>query len=564
MSFPRGGVSQASRWRVRPAVAAFPFVVLAAVLLRQLFVGVGADEFSLLRMGQVLRDGSFPYAEYWDVRPPLAYLIALPSAFADDATGAVALLRMLAWLAQALAAYLFFCLFQRGIGPLAAAVGAIALLATANATDLHASALPNHFVMALAVLAFAFLVAGLRGRRGAYLLSALVAGMLPWVMVHAAVVAGSLGIMALIGGALRPARRLAWLLAAIAPSLVVSAAYWCWGPFDVFARTVFAAPFAVAEMRGGGYHFFSAAALWRLLADAPWAVLHVAVLAVGAACLPTACRAAGAGSALRSAPFLAVPLAVGFGVMAYVKPPAPPEYWVEMAPVTGLLVAVAVAELLGVGVWDRIGGRRVSPGVLRVGVGGLAGLLLALPVDPWREARPPLPATYCKDAAARWLTRLRAEDTVLDFTGICGYHVLELGARSHPPFTFPPMWLRMLDQPWIGNTLAGDGSAAAAEARLRAALGLSASPAALERSAAAERSAAVLVLADNRLLRHIRTRGWMQELHRQWRVAWFHQPQSLERSAPTTRETTREEAPFASLAILVRRDWEREVTGQSP
>ena len=152
---------------MRPAVAAFPFVVLASVLLRQLFVGVGADEFSLLRMGQVLRDGSFPYAEYWDVRPPLAYLIALPSAFADDATGAVALLRMLAWLAQALAAYLFFCLFQRGVGALAAAVGAIALLATANATDLHASALPNHFVMALAVLAFALLVAGRRGRRGA-------------------------------------------------------------------------------------------------------------------------------------------------------------------------------------------------------------------------------------------------------------------------------------------------------------------------------------------------------------------------------------------------------------
>ena len=381
---------------------------------------------------------------------------------------------------------------------------------------------------------------------------------------------GSLGIMALFGGPLRPARRLAWLLAAIAPSLVVTAAYWCWGPFDVFARTAFAAPFAVAEMRGGGYHFFSAAALWRLLVDAPWGVLHVAVLAVGAACLPTACRAAGAGSALRFAPFLAAPLAVGFGVMAYVKPPAPPEYWVEMAPVTGLLVAVAVAKLLGVGVWDRIGGRRVSPGVLRVGVGGLAGLLLALPVDPWREARSPLPATYCKDAAARWLTRLRAEDTVLDFTGICGYHVLDLGARSHPPFTFPPMWLRMLDQPWIGNTLAGDGSAAAAAARLRAALGLSASPHAAERGAAAERgvvagrSAAALVLADNRLLRHIRARGWMQELHRRWRVAWFHRPPNLKRSAPTTRETTREETPFASLAILVRRDWEREVTGQSP
>lgn len=540
--------------RARPAVAAFPFVVVATAILRELYVGVGADEFSLLVMGQVFRDGSLPYAAYWDVRPPLAYLIALPSAFAEDATRAVALLRILAWLAHALAAYLFFCLFQRGVGVLAATVGAVALLATANATDLHASALPNHFVMAMAVMAFASLVAGLRGRRGAYLLSAVVVGVLPWMMVHTAVVAGSLALLAMFAGPRRAAWRLAWLLAAVAPSLVVTGAYWCQGPFDVFLRTVFQAPFAVAEMRGRGYDFFSADALWRLLADAPWAVAYVAVLAVGAACLPAACRGAAAGSALRFAPMLVVPLVVGFGMMAYAKPPAPPEYWVEVAPVVGLLAAVAVAKLLGVGVWNRMARPRLSPGVLRAGLGALFGLLFALPVDPWREARPPLPATYCKDAASRWLTRLRAQDSVLDFAGVCGYHILRQGARSHPPFTFPPMWLRMLDQPWIGNALAGDGSTAAAEARLRAALGLPTS------AAAAQGGAAALVLADNRLLHHIRVRGWTQELHHRWRLAWFHRLPDLQRNV----ETNPQDAPFASLAILVRRDWEREAARQSP
>ena len=545
-------------------MAAFPFVALATALLRELYVGVGADEFSLLVMGQALRDGSFPYAEYWDVRPPLTYFFALPSALAEQATHAVALLRMLAWLAHALAAYIFFCLFQRGVGALAAAVGVIALLATANATGLHASVLPNHFVMALTVIAFASLVAGLRGRRGAHLLSALVAGALPWVMVHTAVVAGSLAILALCAGPQRPARRLAWLLTAAAPSLAVIGAYWCWGPFDVFVRTVFEAPFAVAEMRGGGYHFFSAATLEQLLVNAPWVVVYIVVLAVGAGSLPAACRAAKAGSALRLAPFLAVPLAVGFGMMAYAKPPAPPEYWVEMAPVVGLFAAVAVNKLLGVGIWHRIGGPRVSPrvlpSVLRAGLAVVLGLLLALPVDPWREDRPPLPEAYCQDAADRWLTRLRAQDTVLDFTGICGYLIVQRRARLHPPFTFPPMWLRMLDQQWIGNALIGDGSAAAAEARLRNALGLPISPAAAQ---AQEDTTAVLILADNRLLRQIRIRGWMQELRRRWRVVWFHRPPHTERSPSTIWETTEQDTPFASLAILVRRDWERETTRAS-
>lgn len=544
----RGGVRpiQLAGWarfgRVRPAVAAFPLVIFATVLLRQLLVGVGADELSLLRMGEVVRQGAFPYAEYWDVRPPLAYLIGLPSAFADDPGRAVAVLRMLAWLAHALAAYLFFCLFQRSVGVLAAAVGTVALLATANATDLHASTLPNHFVMALAVVAFASLVAGLRGRRWAYFLSALVVGVLPWVMVHAAVVAGSLALLAVlglggaggVGGRLVP--RLAWLLTAAAPSLLVIGSYWAWGPFDVLVRTVFGAPLAVLEMRGGGYHFFSAEALWRMLLDAPWVVGFVALMAAGVAWLPGVWRTAASGTALRLAPALAVPLALGFGIMTYAKPPVPPEYWVEMAPVVGLLAAVAVSKLLHLRVW---GDNRPRARSLRVALATLLGLLLALPVDPWEEARPPLPATYCKDAAARWFARLRAEDTVLDFTGICGYHMMEAGAKAHPPFSFAPMWLRMFDQPWIGHALAGDGSLAAAEGRLRTALGLP-----IKQAAAP--STAALVLADNRLLAQIRTRGWMEEFHREWQMVWFQRLATQELG-----ETVR---PFASLAILVRRE----------
>ena len=539
--------------RVRPAVAAFPLAIFATMLLRELFVGVGADELSLLRMGEVVRAGSFPYAEYWDVRPPLAYLIGLPSAFTDDAGRAVALLRMLAWLAHAAAAYLFFCLFQRGVGVLPAAVGAIALLATANATDLHTSTLPNHFVMALAVVAFALLVAGLRGRRWAYLLSALVVGVLPWVMIHAAVVAVGLALLAVLGGlGRRPGSagvpstghrrvavgvRLAWLCLAAAPSVLVISSYWAWGPFDVFIRTVFAAPLAIMEMRGAGYHFFSAETLWRMLLDAPWVAAFVALMALGATWLPAMWRTASRGTALRLAPALAAPLALGFALMAYAKPPAPPEYWVEMAPVVGLLAAVSSSKLLG---WAR-----VSPRALQLGCAALVALLLALPVDPWREARPPLPATYCKDAAARWFARLRAEDTVLDFTGICGYHLLEAGATTHPPFTFAPMWLRMLDQPWIGHALAADGSSAAADARLRVALGLPTTPPAADHA-----NTAAVMLADNRLLAAVRTRGWMEAFHREWRMAWFQRLASPEGASGPR--------PFASLAILVRRSWERQ------
>lgn len=569
MAEPRGTRSKSGHpmrgGRVRPAIAAFPLVVFATVLLRDLLAGVGADEFSVLRMAKAAAAGAFPYTAYWDVRPPLAYLSALPSALVDDPLRSVALLRMLAWLAHAGAAYVFFRLFQRGVGAWAAAAGAVALLATANATDLHAAPLPNHFVMALAVVAFAAVVAGLRGRRGVFFLSAVVAGALPWVMAHAALVAGALALMALFGQRQRAAPRWGWLLAAATPSAIVLGAYWFWGPFDTLVRTVFGAPLAVLDMRGAGYRFFSADALWRIGLAAPWVVVFLLALAAGAVWLLRVCRAAGAGSALRLAPFLVLGLAAGFGVMAYAKPPAPPEYWVEMAPVVGLLVAVATAKVLGLRVWQRLGSGRMPARVLRGAYASVLAAVLALPVDPWREPRPPLPQAFCKDAAKRWLARLRPGDTVLDATGLCGYQVLETGATSHPPFAFTPMWLRQLDQPWIGTALAGDGSLEAAAKRLRTALGLQ------DKQDEDAPRAAALLLADNRLLRQIRHRGWAPALHREWRMAWFQrlQPgsapgQRSHEEAATPASGVDEDAPFRSLAILVRRCWERAACGDGP
>ena len=111
------------RLRVRPTVAAFTGAVCAALLLRSFAVGVGPDEFSLLTMAAAIRNGDLPYAAYWDVRPPLAYLWALPSAYAEDAVTAVGLLRLLAWAALAGAAWIFFCLFQRSLGVAPAALG---------------------------------------------------------------------------------------------------------------------------------------------------------------------------------------------------------------------------------------------------------------------------------------------------------------------------------------------------------------------------------------------------------------------------------------------------------
>lgn len=529
--------------RVRPAIVGFPLAVLATLLMREIWVGVGADEFSLLRMAEIIRDGAWPYAEYWDVRPPLAYAFGLPSAFLEAAGTSVALLRMLAWLAHAGTAWVFFRLFARALGPLAAGVGALALLGVANATGLHSAPLPSHFVMAMAMAAFALVLLGIRGRRCAQVASALLVGALPWVMVHAAVVAVGLGALALVAGP----RRLVWLLAAASPSAVVMAGFWLFGPFDVFWATVVGAPLAVFEMRGGGYAFFPNATIADVLTRAPWVVVWLALVVLGAALLPAARRGADAGAALRWSPFLAGPLTVGFTIMAYAKPPAPPEYWVEMAPVIGLLVAVAAAKLLHLQLWRRMAERLgVSARLACVVCAIPLGLAVALPVDPWREPSSVLPQAYCQDAAMRWLRRLEPGDTVLDFTGLCGFLLLERHAAVHPPFVFAPMWRRQFDQPWVGRALDGDGSPAAAAGRLKQALGLDGANA-----------ASVLVLADNRILHRIREEGWEHSFHQTWRMAWFRRLDSAPGGRPAKAAAVAEaETPFATLAIFVRRRWE--------
>ena len=94
--------------RVRPEIAAIPLIVLATFAFRakSLTVGVGGDEFSLLAMAGAILEGKFPYAEFWDVRPPLAYLWGLPSAYMQDTVAAIKTLRLLALLAQGGAAWL--------------------------------------------------------------------------------------------------------------------------------------------------------------------------------------------------------------------------------------------------------------------------------------------------------------------------------------------------------------------------------------------------------------------------------------------------------------------------
>lgn len=563
-------------------MAAFPAVVLGALLLRSLFVGVGADEFSLLTMANAVRDGGLPYASHWDVRPPLAYLLGLPSAYADDAAKAMAALRMLAWLAQAGAAWIFFCLFKRTLGVAPAALGALALLAAANMTGLHAVALPNHFTMAIAVAAFACLVAGLRGRILAYGLSALLAGALPWIMTHTALVALSLVAMAVYGALGRgaataagspllprpdgrgtgrhpkqghplpdssspadksvqftvsanahPERRLmCWLALAALPSVAVFAAYYFWGPFELLLRTVFLAPFGVVEMRSGGSYRppFAWADLWRLLCASPWALAQAALLVAGAVWLPGAIRQAPPGSPLRLCAFLILPLTVGFVGMAYAKPPAPPEYWLDMAPVVGLLAAVAAARVLAWPGWSATAiARHARPEILRPWLAVYIGLALLLPTDPWRERpEPPLPAEFCRDQAAYWVKRLQPGQTVLDTVGICGFHLLQSKAALHPPFAFAPMWLRQLDQPWVGQALDGDGSPEAAWERLRQAL--------------AAESNVGLILTDNQLLREVCSRGWETAFQEHWRLAWSRRLDGRD-----------EEAPLASLAVFVRR-----------
>ena len=532
--------------KVRPAFAALPLAVAATFVARQMSHGVGVDELSLLAMGQALRDGALPYTLYWDVRMPLTYLWGFVSASAD-AMRSVATLRTLAWAAHMGAAWLFFCLFQRTLGRPAAAVGAVVLLAAANATALHEVALPNHFAMAMSLVAFACLVAGLRGRPAPYLASALLAGALPWTMAQTSLLAGALAVAAVLGpswaigrraekrqcvdGSPSAALRFGWVAVAAVPTVALLAVYGLSGQLDVFLRTVLA-PLDVLGMRGkSGYAFFSAADLEYLLRQSPWVLLDVLLLAAGAVWLFGAIRSAPDRSALRLVAYFALPTAVGFALMAYAKPPAPPEYWIELAPVVGLLAAVAVSRILAWRVWSRPWiAERARAAVLKPCLGAFLGCALVLPVDPWakpEEDAEPVPIAYC-DAVVRALGRIGSGETVLDAVGICGFHILNAGGRLHPPFTFTPLWLRQLQFPWVGMALDGDGSRQAAVERLREAL--------------RPGSGVGVVLADGRLLGEVREQGWQRSFHKDWRGVYFRRLEGRETGEP-----------FARLAVYVRR-----------
>ena len=533
--------------RVRPAIAALPAAVAATFLLRHMPGGVGVDELSLLAMGQAWREGALPYTLYWDVRMPLAYLWGLASA-GGDAVLSVATLRMFVWLAHAGAAWLFFCLFQRTLGKPAAAVGAVVLLASANATALHGVAVPNHFAMAMSLAAFAGVVAGLRGRPVAYLASALLAGALPWTMVQTSLLAAALAVAAVIGpywlnrrraashqstldGSPSIALRVAWVGVAAMPTAALLAVYGLSGHLDVFLRTVLA-PLDVLDMRGrSGYALFSVADAASLLRESPWVVLHISVLVAGAFWLFGVIRAAPHRSALRLVACFALPTVAGFALMAYAKPPAPPEYWIELAPVLGIFAAVATARILRAQVWSTPWlGARVRTAVLRPCLTVILGCVLVLPVDPWAEPdedEEPIPVAYC-EALVRALGQVGGEETVLDTAGACGFYILDAGGRLQPPFTFTPLWLRQLESPWLGLALDGDGSRDAAVERLRGALGPD--------------SGVGVVLADGRLLAEVRKEGWQRSFHEEWRIVYFRRLAGRETGEP-----------FARLAVYVRR-----------
>ena len=327
------------------------------------------------------------------------------------------------------------------------------------------------------------------------------------------------------------ALRFGWVAAAAVPTVALVAVYGLSGQFDVLLRTVLA-PLDVLGMRGGtGYVFFSAADLERLLRHSPWVLLHVSLLAAGAVWLFGAVRSAADCSALRLVAYFALPTAAGFALMAYAKPPAPPEYWIELAPVVGLLAAVAVARILAWRIWSLPWiAERARATVLKPCLGTVLGCALVLPVDPWatpEEDAELVPIAYC-DALTRSLGRIGSGETVLDAVGICGFHILNAGGRLHPPFTFTPLWLRQLRFPWVGMALDGDGSRAAAVERLREAL--------------RPGSGVGVVLADGRLLGEVREQGWQRSFHKDWRGVYFRRLEGRETGEP-----------FARLAVYVRR-----------
>ena len=518
--------------QVRPGVAAIPLVVVAtfAFRARSFISGVGVDEFSLLAMAGVVLDGAFPYADLWDVRPPLAYLWGLPSAYALDAATAIKTLRLLALLAQGVAAWLFFCLFRRQLGALPSALGAAALLASSNMVELHDLALPNHFLMAMSVGAFACAVQGLRrNRRGMFLVSALLVGLLPWMMVHTGLIAVAIGCLAISGARSRRRWIGPWLVIAALPSFAVFGAYFFWGPFDTFIRTVFLAPVDFVT-EGLSVRRSLLPENWvSVVADSPALIQYLVLLLAGLAWLPREVGKASAGSALRLSLYLVLPPMVPLLLMAYIKTAAP-EYWIDAAPAAALLVAVAARRIMAFSAWDGLRARRyMRPSVLRACLAGYLGVGLVLLVYPWKESsEPALPSAYCENAAW-WISRLAPERTVLDTSALWGYWILDSRASRHPPFTFTDHWFRQLRMRWVGEALYADGSEGAAVERLRAAVGPG--------------SAAGIILADRRLFDYMRERGLRADVARDWKLVWFRR---VEAYGPEDR--------FSTLAILVRWD----------
>ena len=518
--------------RVRPEIAAIPLIVLVTFAFRakSLAVGVGGDEFSLLAMAGVILEGKFPYAEFWDVRPPLAYLWGLPSAYLQDTVTAIKTLRLLALLAQGVAAWLFFCLFRRQLGSLASALGVAALLASANMAELHHLAVPNHFAMAMSLGAFACAVEGLRSnRRAMYLVSALLAGLLPWMMVHTGLAALAIGWLAISGARSKPRWIGPWLAVAAFPSIAVIGAYVLWGPFDTFVRTVFLAPidFATEGFAKGASFFPDHGSLGA--SASPEMLHYVLLLVVGLALLPGLVRRASSGSPLRLSPYLVLPPILPLILMAYIKSAAP-EYWIDAAPAAALLVAAAAHRLFIFKAWDTFAGSRyLRPSILRGCLAIYLVLVLALLAGPGNKtSEPPLPAAYC-EGAAWWVKRLGPDQTVLDTSALCGYWILQSDASLHPPFTFTDHWFRQLQMRWVGEALAGDGSESTAARRLGAAIGPT--------------STAGIILADRRIYDEIRKRQWHVPFFRDWKLVWFRNIDGYG-----------QEDRFSTLAIFVRRD----------
>ena len=511
---------------------AFPIAILAAFLFRaeSFSTSMGPDELSLLVMAKSIIDGAFPYEIYWDVRAPLAYLIALPSALFDDAFAALATLRLLTVLVQAGATWTFFCLFRRALGAPAALIGALVLLVSTNMADLHHLAMPNHFVMGISLAAFACLVAGIRGSRLGLFFSALLAGVLPWVMVQSGLV--TLGLAALVmfaNTSLRRNERLTWLSITALPSAAIIGAFFFWGPFDTFVRTVFLAPFGVIEAGIGNDWSFP----WGTLSELPgspfWRIVYVLVLIVGAMLFRRAARHAPSGSPIQYAAFLIVPVSVGFFVMAFIRPLPSPEYFIEAAPAAALFAAIVAAKLWRWRVWDELRVPcRVSSQAPRMIAVACLGATLAFPFDPWEKqgvGQTPLPPAYC-DSAVHWIKRLGPGRTVLDLSGTCGRQIFGSGKAFHRPFTYAGNWFRP-SMSWVSNANSGGGSEGGAVARLRDAL--------------AHGSDAGVIVANGLLLREVEQRGWESFFYDEWRLVWY-------------RYVPGHDAGFDRLVVFVRAD----------